>query len=127
MIEYFITLCLLGLLVTQGMLVRGCFKLPTELSTHSQDLRSNIGTDFDVLRQSVDSGVTLMDELTQIIADSLPTPSTSPKLDNPLLAILGQFMGGTDMSRNHGTTQEQREIYEVHPDTTTNETENELD
>jgi hypothetical protein len=125
MIEYFITLCLLGLLVTQGMLVRGCFKLPTELTHHSQDLRSNLGTDFDVLRQSVDSGVTLMDELTQIIADSLPQVTAPPTIDNPLISILGHFMGGTDMSRNHGTTQEQREIYEVHPDTTTNETENE--
>jgi len=125
MIEYFITLCLLGLLVTQGMLVRGCFKLPTELTTHSEDLRSNLGTDFDVLRQSVDSGVTLMDELTQIIADSLPQVTTPPAIDNPLMSILGHFMGTTDMSRNHGTTQEQREIYEIHPDTTKNETENE--
>ena len=113
MIEYFITLCLLGLLVTQGMLVRGCFKLPTSLGSHSEDLRSNIGGNFDVLHQSVDAGVTLMDELTQLIADTLPTPQSNPAMDNPLMAILGQFMGRTDMTQDNGSKTQQRQIYEA--------------
>jgi hypothetical protein len=116
MIEYFVTLCLIGLLLTQGMLIRGCFQLPGKLHPQTAELRANIGDDFALLHQSVNGGVTLMDELIQMLADNIPNPKESmPALNNPLLSILTQFMGRTDMTQDDGSkTQE----WEIHPPST---------
>ena len=112
MIEYFVTLCLIGLLLTQGMLIRGCFQLPLKLQPQAVELRQNIGNDFALLHQSVNGGVTLMDELIQMLADNIPNPKEMmPAMDNPLLSILTQFMGRTDMSQDDGSKTQEWEIH----------------
>jgi len=109
------------------MLIRGCFQLPLKLQPQAVELRQNIGDDFALLHQSVNGGVTLMDELIQLLADNIPNPKEMmPVMDNPLLSILTQFMGRTDMSQNDGNKTQEWEIHSPSKDENSQvETENE--
>ena len=90
----------------------------------------NLSQDFHTLRKSVDdvyssvgNGTELLDELVQVIADTIPKAQPN---QNPLLSgILNMLIPSTQPSVIHGETQTEREIYEVE-NNKTQETENEL-
>ena len=109
---------LLLLIIGHGFLIRGCFKIHDELPVQGTRISEALGDTTSMIDELAD----LLNELVAGFGQSSPTSPSGP-VDLP--SLLSMFlMNKTGIGSEHGTTQEQREIYEVHPDTTTNETEN---
>jgi hypothetical protein len=107
MLDYFYATCLLLLIASQIILIRGCFGISQEIAPSA-----------DRMTDEIKSIWTLIDELTDIISaltESIPAnPNTSHGASIPEL-LLTALMKPKNISDEYGTTQEekQREIYEV--------------
>ena len=101
MLEELQAFALLGLIVTHGLLVRGCTSIREILPDEGGRIASKIDRTAD-----------LLDEVAQLISDlsdsaALPTKAQTPS--SPIESLLSAFMTRTAM-QNHGTTQE----WEIH-------------
>ncbi len=101
MIEWIIAFCLLCLIVAQVMLIRGCVSLPLHMELQAQV----IGSEVTVLRRSLDGGCRLLDELIQVVADSVPDVPTVAQPDHPLAIMLRMLMANSNPVEKHGNTQ----------------------
>jgi len=109
----------LGLIVGHYFLIRGCFAI-----------REAIPQQGGEISQRIDRTADLLDELAQLISDMVDgqaTPNTPlAQTGSPITDILTTFlMRNTALSPEHGTTQQQGEIYEIHQNQTQNKEEHE--
>ena len=124
MIEWIIGLCLLALIFAQVMLIRGCVSLPLHMEANAQAINGEVS----ILRQSLDGGCRLLDELIQVVADSVPDVPPAAQPDHPLAIMLRMFMANSNPVENHASTPEpERPILQESNPPPSNSTEDELD
>ena len=111
---------LLLLIIGHGFLIRGCFKIHDELPVQGGRITEALGSTSNMIDEMAD----LLSELVDGFGQSKPSSPAGP-VDLP--SLLSMFlMNKTGIGSEHGSQTHQREIQEVHPNTTL-ETENELD
>jgi hypothetical protein len=78
--------------------------------------KTDFTAEFDNLSRIAQAGVELVDELVQVLADA--TPSNQDPQGSLMQVFLNSLMKGNTMDSLHGSTEEQenRPIYEVHDD-----------
>lgn len=111
MIEWLIGASLLLLVASHAYLTYSCFKIKPQISTSFGTFceslshhKTDITTEVDNLSMVANAGVNLLDELIQVLADSLPqqTPTGSP-----MEVFLNALMSRNAMGPNNANTTEQ--------------------
>jgi hypothetical protein len=102
MLDALQALALLGLIVCQYFLIRGCFKINETLPIQG-----------GVIAGRIDRTADLLDEVAQLIADfsdNIGGNGNTPPPPSPMEAILTAFMSKTSMA-DHASPNEEWEIY----------------
>ena len=103
MLEEMQSLALLGLLICQYYLIRGCLGINEAIPAHGGEIAGRIDRTAD-----------LLDEVAQLISDlsdaaSIPAKTQTPS--SPVEALLSAFMTRTAMA-SHGSQEFEGTIYE---------------
>ena len=104
MLEYLTTLSLMLLIVTNGMLVRGCFRIRDAIPAQGGEIAGRIDRTAD-----------LLDEVAQLIADLADAAPSSAIAQPPsgVGELLATFLNNRmNMGSEHATPQQE---WEVHP------------
>ena len=102
MLEEMQSLALLGLLLCQYYLIRGCFKINESIPVAGGGIREEITRTAD-----------LLDEVAQLIADlgdAVPATPPEPGSNSPIGLLLNSLLSSKQMGGNHATTSEEWEI-----------------
>ena len=111
MLEEMQSLALLGLLVCQYYLIRGCFRINESIPAAGGGIRDEITRTAD-----------LLDEVAQLISDlgdSVPAAAPAAEPNSPFGMILNSLLSGKGMGGEHGTTQQEWTVHEDPLDPTT--------
>lgn len=129
MIEYLIGLCLLLLVLSHAYLTYSCFMVKPRMAealsefhgemTHAKE---GITSEFSDLSTVVTHGVSLIDELVQVLADATPS---APPSGSIIELFLNGLMSKNAMGTEHGPTQNQQWTIQEDDTPPTLETENE--
>jgi len=110
MLEEMQSLALLGLLVCQYYLIRGCFRINESIPVAGGGIREEITRTAD-----------LLDEVAQLIADlgdAVPAQPPAAGGDSPIGLLLNSLLSPKPMGGNHATTSEEWEVLPNDPDPT---------
>ena len=99
MLDYFITSALILLVVAQGMLIRGCFKINDSLAPVTDE----VGTKFDTMTDILNEAVDCLYELAG--AKSTGQPSTSNS--SPFESIVNSLISGMVMPPDNAEQESQ--------------------
>jgi len=102
MLEEMQSLALLGLLLCQYYLIRGCFQINESIPVAGGGIREEITRTAD-----------LLDEVAQLIADlgdAVPANAPATVSESPFGMILNSLLSGKGMAGNHATTSEEWEV-----------------
>jgi len=112
MLQELQSFALLGLLVCQYYLIRGCFRINESIPVAGGGIREEINRTAD-----------LLDEVAQLIADLgdvVPASAPAAEPNSPFGMILNSLLSGKGMGGEHGTAQSEWQVHEdpLNPTTT---------
>ena len=115
MLDYLALICLLALCAGHYFLIRGCFKINHAIPTATETIDTKMAEMNNLLNEACEVLIEL--------ADGKPQNTAVQATGGSIQDILTTFlMNKIAMSQNHAsTTQQEREIHEVDPSTTTTE------
>jgi len=116
MLEEMQSAALLGLLVCQYYLIRGCFKINESIPIAGGSINERIDRTAD-----------LIDEVAQLISDlgdAVPATPADPGANSPFGLILNSLLNSNSMGEKHAS-QEEWTVYPPNEDSPTLQTEDE--